>query len=80
MFPIKSQHAADPAHHNTLSLGRKHVEVPGSYEMTDEGTGVRDHYLLTHVPLKLLQVPAPALQLTVQNTSFMLFPIPGLPY
>lgn len=80
MFPIKSQHAADPAYRSILSLGRKHVEVPGSYEMTDEGNGVRDHYLLTHVPLKLLRVPAPALQLTVQNTSFMLFPIPGLPY
>lgn len=47
MFPIKSQHAADPAYHSILSLGRKHVELPGSYEMTDEGTGVRDHYL-TH--------------------------------
>lgn len=38
MFPIKSQHAADLAHHSVLPLGRQQVAVPGSHETTDKGT------------------------------------------
>lgn len=79
MFPIKSQHVADPAHHHILPLGSKQVEVPGSHEMTDKGTGVLGSLLVDSCASQAAMVPAAALQLTVQNTYFILFSIPGLP-
>lgn len=79
MFPIKSQHAADPAHQCILSLGSKHVEVPGLHDRTDKGIGWLGPLLVDSRASQAAMVPAPALQHTVQNTSFIPFPIPGLP-
>lgn len=71
MFPIKSQHAADPDHHCILPLVSKHIEVPGLHERTNKGIGWLGPLLVDSRASQAAMVSAPALQHTV--------PSPGLP-
>lgn len=61
-----------------LALG-EWTHVPGLHERTDKGIGWLGPLLVDSHDSQAATVPAPALQHTFQNTSFIPFPISGLP-